>query len=126
MNNQLFYNASIEQAILSAIIFEPEIFQEVFENLEVEDFYIPFHQNIFKAMEILDNEDKPIDEQFLKIKLEQNNQFNEFEMLELLTANPISNFSSYFDEIREMRRKRELKKLSLKIEPTFIKAITLK
>ena len=116
MNNQFFYNASIEQAILSAIIFEPEIFQEVFENLEVEDFYIPFHQNIFKAMEILDNEDKPIDEQFLKIKLEQNNQFNEFEMLELLTANPISNFSSYFDEIREMRRKRELKKLSLKIE----------
>ncbi len=27
MNNQFFYNASIEQAILSAIIFEPEIFQ---------------------------------------------------------------------------------------------------
>lgn len=52
------YNLNIERAVLSAIIFDPQIFEDIATSLKVKDFYLPFHQYIFKAMEELAREDK--------------------------------------------------------------------
>ena len=60
------YNLNIERAVLSAIIFDPQIFEELAAKLKAHDFYLPFHQHLFSAMEELAREDKPIDEEFLK------------------------------------------------------------
>ena len=114
------YNLNIERAVLSSIIFDPSIYEEVAALLKPQDFYHPFHQNLFRAMEELFREDEPIDEEFLKEKLELKNQFDENEFLEILAANPLSNTAAYVKEIKEKAIKRELIHLA-----TDIKKITL-
>ncbi|HIE34709.1 MAG TPA: replicative DNA helicase [Campylobacterales bacterium] len=114
------YNLNIERAVLSSIIFDPAIFEEIASVLKPQDFYHPFHRNLFLAIEELFREDQPIDEEFLKEKLIIKNQFDESDFLEVLAANPLSNTSAYVKEIKEKAIKRELIHLT-----TEIKKITI-
>ena len=54
------YNLNIERAVLSAIIFNPESYEDISTKLNSFDFHLPFHQHIFTAMEELNK--KRIDE----------------------------------------------------------------
>lgn len=114
------YNLNIERAVLSSIIFDPSIFEEVAAKLKKTDFYHPFHQNLFAAMQELAYEDQPIDEEFLKERLERKNQFDETAFLEILAANPLSNTASYVKEIKEKALKRELVHLTTEIKKVTI------
>jgi replicative DNA helicase len=114
------YNLNIERAVLSAIIFDPQIFEEIAAKLQPHDFYLPFHQHMFTSMEELSREDKPIDEEFLKSKLKSTNNFNEVALLDVLTANPISNTGAYLGEIKARSTKRALATLA-----TTIKKVTI-
>ncbi len=117
--NQL-HNLNIERAILSAIIFEPTLYEDVASKLSAEDFYLPDHQVIFESMEELDREEQPIDEEFLKKKLLQKKRYNEDVFIEIISANPISNVSAYVEEIKEKAIKRELVKLTSKIREVTV------
>jgi len=110
------YNLNIERAVLSSILFDPQIFEEVAAVLKPSDFYYPFHRNLFAAMEELWREDQPIDEEFLKEKLELKGQFEEEPFLEVLAANPLSNTSAYIKELKEKALKRELVHLTSEIK----------
>ena len=111
------YNLNIERSVLSSILFDPAIYEEVAAQLKPSDFYHPFHQNLFAAMEELVREDQPIDEEFLKEKLELKNQFDEAAFIEVLAANPLSaNISAYVKEIKEKAIKRELVHLTTEIK----------
>ncbi len=114
------YNLNIERAVLSAIIFDPEIFEDIASKLQPSDFYLPFHQHIFSAMEELSREDKPIDEEFLKSKLNSSGKFDEVAMLDILASNPISNTDAYLEEIKARATKRALATLA-----TTIKKVTI-
>ena len=117
--NQL-HNLNIERAILSAIIFEPTLYEDVASKLSPGDFYLPDHQVIFQCMEELDREEQPIDEEFLKKKLLQKKRYNEDVFIEIISANPISNVTAYVDEIKEKAIKRELVKLTSKIREVTV------
>ena len=110
------YNLNIERSVLSSILFDPTIYEDVAAVLKPSDFYHPFHQNIFAVMEELFREDQPIDEEFLKEKLELKNQFDENAFLEILAANPLTNTSAYVKEIKEKAVKRELVHLTTEIK----------
>ena len=110
------YNLNIERAVLSAIIFDPETYEEIAAKLNPQDFYLPFHQHVFVAMEELVREEKPIDEEFLKSKLQSMGKFDEVAMLDLLSANPISNTSAYIAEIKAKSSKRALATLATEIK----------
>jgi replicative DNA helicase len=114
------YNLNIERAVLSAIIFDPQIFEEIAAKLKAHDFYLPFHQHIFTAMEDLTRENKPIDEEFLKTKLRSGGNFDEVALLDVLSANPITNTDAYLGEIKSRATKRALATLA-----TTIKKVTL-
>ncbi len=114
------YNLNIERAVLSAIIFDPEIYEEVASKLLFNDFYLPFHQHVFMAMEELNREEKPIDEEFLRSKLLAMGKFDEVAMLDLLSANPISNTSAYLGEIKAKSSKRALATLATEIKKVTI------
>ena len=114
------YNLNIERAVLSAIIFDPEIYEEIAAKLSPQDFYLPFHQYVFTAMEELSREEKPIDEEFLKSKLQSMGKFDEVAMLELLSANPISNTAAYLAEIKAKSAKRALATLATEIKKVTI------
>ncbi len=119
IQNQL-HNLNIERAVLSSIIFEPTIYEDVASKLNPEDFYLPDHQVIFTCMEELDREEQPIDEEFLKKKLLQKKRFNEDVFIEIISANPISNTAAYVDEIKEKSIKRHLIKLTTKIREVAV------
>jgi replicative DNA helicase len=84
------------------------------------DFYLPFHQHIFAAMEELSREEKPIDEEFLRSKLNAMGKFDEVAMLDLLSANPISNTAAYLTEIKAKSSKRALATLATEIKKVTI------
>lgn len=117
---QSLSNIDIEKAILSSIIFDPKLYEEIAAALKSKDFYHPFHINIFKAMEKLYKADKPIDEYFLKEYLEHHKQFNENEFLEILSTNAIINTTAYIAQIKELAIKRELVHLSSEIKKLTI------
>jgi len=94
------YNLNIERAVLSAIIFDPETYEEIAAKLKPHDFYLPFHQHVFAAMEELSTEEKPLDDEFLRSKLNTMGKFDEVAMLDLLSANPITNTAAYLQEIK--------------------------
>jgi replicative DNA helicase len=114
------YNLNIERAVLSAIIFDPETYEEIASKLNHHDFYLPFHQHVFMAMETLSREEKPIDEEFLRTKLVGMGKFDEVAMLDLLSANPISNTSAYIQEIKAKSSKRALATLATEIKKVTI------
>ncbi|HIP60509.1 MAG TPA: replicative DNA helicase [Campylobacterales bacterium] len=117
--NQL-HNLNIERAVLSSILFDPSLYEDVASKIKPRDFYLPDHRSIFEAMEVLEREDKPIDEEFLRKKLLQNDKFNEDVFIEIISSNPLSNSAAYIDEIKEKAVKRELIKLTSDIKDVAI------
>ena len=114
------YNLNIERAVLSAIVFDPETYEEIAAKLMSHDFYLPFHQHVFASMEELSREEKPIDEEFLRSKLVNMGKFDEVAMLDLLSANPISNTAAYLTEIKAKSSKRALATLATEIKKVVI------
>jgi len=114
------YNLNIERAVLSAVIFDPETYEEIAAKLKPQDFYLSFHQHVFTAMEALSTEDKPIDDEFLKAKLTFMGKFDEIAMLDLLSANPITNTAAYLKEIKSKSSKRDLVTLATQIRKVTI------
>ncbi len=114
------YNLNIERAILSTIIFEPSVFEDVVAILKPSDFYLPDHKAIFEVMIELEREEKPIDEEFIKKELEKQKKFREDTFLDILSTAPLSNLSAYVDEIKEKSIKRELIKLTTQIKDVAI------
>ncbi|MFC2057598.1 replicative DNA helicase [Campylobacterota bacterium] len=114
------YNLNIERAVLSAVIFDPETYEEIAAKLKPHDFYLPFHQHVFTAMEELSAEEKPLDDEFLRSKLNSMGKFDEVAMLDLLSANPITNTSAYLKEIKAKSSKRALATLATEIKKVTI------
>ena len=114
------YNLNIERAVLSSVIFNPETYEEIATKLTAHDFHLPFHQYIFTAMEELNQEEKPLDEDFIRSKLQSMKKFDEAAMLDLLAANPISNTSAYLSEIKAKSSKRDLTALAMEIKKVII------
>ncbi len=119
MGNQL-QNLNIERAVLSSIIFEPSVYEDIAAALKPEDFYLPDHQAIFKAMMELEAEGSPIDEEFLKNRLIKANAFKEDIFSEILITNPITNTAAYVDEIKEKSIKRSLVQLTTEIKSVAV------
>jgi len=117
---QNMYNLNIERAVLSAVIFDPEILEDLASKIKPHDFYLPFHQYIFESMEELLTDEKPIDEEFLKKKLQSKGKFDEVAMIEVLSSNPISNTKAYLEEIKAKANKRALVTLATEIKKVTI------
>ncbi|QOP40484.1 replicative DNA helicase [Sulfurimonas marina] len=110
------YNLAFERSILSSIVFEPSQFDDLSVMLKVDDFYLPAHQDIFKAIMTLFQNDLPIDEEFIKKELNKMKKFDEQVLLEILAANPISNTKAYVDEVKDKSLKRHLLTLTTEIK----------
>ncbi|WP_456479907.1 replicative DNA helicase [Nautilia sp.] len=114
------YNLDIERGILSAILFDGRVYEDVAAILKPFDFYLPFHQKVFAAMEELYKKDYPIDEIFLKDYLIKQNSFDEELFLEILGTAPVEAVEAYAREIKDLSVKRELIHLSNEIKKTVL------
>lgn len=114
----LSHSLSIEKVVLSSIIFSPDEIYYVSGLLEVEDFYLPAHQEIYKIMLELHKENLPIDEDFIRKRANSKN-INDSMLIEILSANPITNVEAYCIEIKEDSKIRKIQELTKKI-PKYI------
>jgi len=110
------FNLDIERGILSAVLFDGKVYEDIASILKPTDFYLPFHQYVFETMEELYKKDLPIDEIFLKEELKKKNRFDEELFLEILGTAPIEEIEAYAREIKDLATKRELIHLSNEIK----------
>jgi replicative DNA helicase len=112
-------NINIERAVLSSILFNYDEIFNIKEILKPSDFYLPAHQKVFEAMLNLLNNDMPIDEEFLRNKLDSKDVDDSI-LYEIMSANAITNTKAYVKEIKDSSLKRELVSLA-----TTIKKVSL-
>jgi len=110
------YNLDIERGILSAILFDGKVYEDVAAILKPSDFYLPFHQYVFETMEELYKKDLPIDEIFLRDELKKKGKYDEELFLEILGTAPVEAVEAYAREIKDLATKRELIHLSNEIK----------
>lgn len=109
------YLLNIERSVLSSVLFDCTIFDELNSALLSKDFYLPAHQKVFDCMLKLHDEDMPIDEDFIRNRLSQKD-VSDSVLIEILSANPISNVMAYVGEIKDNATKRELSHLATEIK----------
>jgi replicative DNA helicase len=113
------YSINIERAVLSSILFNPDEIEDVLGLLKPKDFYLPAHQKIFAVMEKLHNDDMPIDEEFIRKRVNPKDVDDDI-LIEILSANPITNTLAYTKEIKDGSVKRELATLATTIKKVAI------
>ncbi|WP_428024559.1 replicative DNA helicase [Arcobacter sp.] len=113
------YSINIERAVLSSILFNPDEIEDVLGILKPKDFYLPAHQKIFAVMEKLHNDDLPIDEEFIRKRVNSKDVDDDI-LIEILSANPITNTLAYTKEIKDGSVKRELSTLATTIKKVAI------
>ena len=113
------YSINIERAVLSSILFNPEELEDVLGVLKPKDFYLPAHKKIFEVMVKLHNDAMPIDEEFIRRRLDSKDVDDSI-LLEILSANPITNTLAYVREIKDGSVKRELASLATTIKKVAI------
>lgn len=106
-------NQDYERALLSAVIFNPEEI-ELLQDMGVEasDFYVPFHKNLFVALEYL-YEHSAVEESI--IKQHMGSTFDEVGMLDVLASMPISNISIYAQKVKEYTQLRQFRTMANKV-----------
>ena len=113
------YSINIERAVLSSILFNPEELEDVLGVLKPKDFYLPAHKKIFEVMVKLHGDDMPIDEEFIRKRVDTKDVDDSI-LLEILSANPITNTLAYVREIKDGSVKRELASLATTIKKVAI------
>lgn len=104
------YLHSIEKCVLSSILFDSTEMDNVISILNVDDFYVNAHKQIFSTMIKLHEEELPIDIDFIQKKLPK--EFNENVLLDILAANPITDTTAYCYEIKENSKINKLQDLA--------------
>jgi len=97
---------NIEKAILSTIILNPELINEVSSKLKTDNFLYQNNQKIYKTIIELYNDDIPIDEDFIRKKL--NTNFYDNTLIEIISTNAIANLDYYVKELIELSNKDKL------------------
>ena len=104
------YNKDFERAILSSVIFDANAMETLLScGIEAEDFYFPFHQKLFDALQYL-YEHSTIEEGLITKHMGE--AFDEVQMLEVLAATPIVNVTPYVEEIKSLSKLRHIQQLA--------------
>lgn len=113
------YSINIERAVLSAILFDYELMEDVKTVLKSDDFYLPAHKVVYGVMIALYDSGLPVDEEFIRKRCNPK-EVDDSILIEIISANPITNVAAYVKEIKDGSIKRELCTLA-----TTIKKATL-
>ncbi|WP_152184838.1 DnaB-like helicase N-terminal domain-containing protein [Sulfurimonas indica] len=103
---------NIEQTLLSSLVSNKELIEDCSE-LESLDFIPIAHQEIFKLIRKMHQNNLPMDEDVIIKELKGK---YEDELLVVLSKNPASNIEYYVAQVKEYKEKRELKRLLVELE----------
>ncbi len=116
--SEKLYHFDLERAVLSTCIFEPwrDDISDLLLSYSPEIFYHPVHVSVFKTLQALKVSDKPIDEQFVMLRLKAEGAFDEIVFLDILAATPLANVTAYVEELEKAYRRRKGIDLSIEIK----------
>jgi replicative DNA helicase len=95
------HNLDAERSVLGAVFIKPSAFDVVATTLQVDDFFLPAHREIFDAMLALDGRRQPIDVIAVADELKTRGMLAHLEggetyLLALLNATPTAENASYY------------------------------
>ncbi len=114
---------NIEKVILSSIIFNPELMDEISGKLQDTDFYLIDNQKVFEIMQNLYKNDLPIDEEFIAKRLKKQ-EVSDNAIVEIISTSPTPNVLAYVNEIIEESKKRQITKISVNIHKSLNDELT--
>lgn len=103
-----------EALVLSSILFNPTLIENISTNLKATDFYLLPHKDIYEAMLNLHSEDMPIDEDYIIKKSKK--PINQSILIKILSATPVTDIYKYVKSIKEDSLKRQFQNLSLELK----------
>lgn len=105
MNNEEHYDLDLERMILSSCLLGGgEVYANIAGDIEIKDFSLKTHQDIFKAIVSCVNAGEPIGLSFLK----KYGKLDEQILNEIIATPSMINISAYAKELREKSIKRQL------------------
>jgi len=113
---QRIFNKSVERVILSSLIFQPEFIDDLVSEIKEDDFYIPFHRDLFNAIVKLNNTKKIVSEELIKDLLEKDEKFQEEEFFNIFLEQPVTKLDFYVKELKNKSTKRRLLAVAKEIE----------
>lgn len=103
-----------EALVLSSILFNPTLIENISTNLKATDFYLLPHKDIYEAMLNLHSEDMPIDEDYIIKKSKR--PINQNVLIDILGATPVTDVYKYVKSIKEDSLRRQIQNLSLELK----------
>lgn len=103
-----------EKLVLSSILFNQTILEQISITLKPSDFYFQTHKDIYETMLELHSEDMPIDEEFILKKSKK--PINQDILIEILGANPVTDVYKYVKSIKDDSLRRQIQNLSLELQ----------
>jgi len=108
------HNLDAEKSVLGAVFIKPAAFDEVATTLDVDDFFLPVHREIFEAMVALDKRRQPLDVIAVADELKTRGMLGRLEGGEsylLALANSVPTAENIFHYARLVREKATLRRL---------------
>ncbi len=120
--NDLNYLVNIERSVISSMIFNYDELEDIFETIKPFMFYVPIHQEIVKVIEILFNNELPIDENFIVSRCDEKfKSIIQHSLIDILSTNAISNVIAYCKDILEAFKRREISNLISEAQRLLVK-----
>jgi len=114
MNNN--YSITAEQTILSSLLDRPEKFDELSKELSVEIFWLASHKDIYKAMLELNQQGKPLDEDFIRKVLAKDEKSYDDVLLHIIATTSPHYIVNYIKELQELHRHRDINDATMKFQ----------
>ncbi|MCH5335806.1 MAG: replicative DNA helicase [Campylobacter sp.] len=102
------FDLDLERAILNACLYSEEAYSSIASDIEVNDFSLKAHQEIFKAIIACVNAAEPISVSFLK----KHKELDEQVLNEIIATPSVVDLIAYAKELREKSVKRQLLSLA--------------
>jgi replicative DNA helicase len=103
-----------EALVLSSILFNPTLIEDISIKLKPNDFYFLPHKDIYEIMLNLHSDDMPIDEDYIIKKSKK--PINQSILIKILSATPVTDIYKYVKSIKEDSLKRQFQNLSLELK----------
>ncbi|MBL3519496.1 AAA family ATPase [Arcobacter lanthieri] len=103
-----------ETLVLSSILFNPTLIEDISIKLKPNDFYILPHKDIYEAMLNLHSEDMPIDEDYIIKKSKK--PINQNVLMQIISATPVTDVYKYVKSIKDDSLRRQIQNLSLELK----------
>lgn len=112
MQNNLIVQT--ETLVLSSILFNQTIMEQISITLKPTDFYLPVHKDIYETMLELYHDEMPIDEDYIIKKSKKT--INQNVLMQIISATPITDVHKYVKAIKEDSLRRQIQNLSLELK----------